>query len=321
MKCHLAILSLAFMLTGCLTLQQQQHQAGFNRVTQSELQLLRYAATQADRAVVRTSLPSPEPDEGGRIVTWPLQEEELQQLKEILSCTSAVPYSGQSKSPQWNNAEVGIRLYNAAGIFLFELNENMLTNCDASASGAHSMFTLPDAQLKRLQTLPTLLLAKEHMNAEKRYAGHCRFRATTAEKIRKAADKAHSAQVSLEHLDGTEVKIDLEGEELQQLKQILNTACPLPAMSRADWDNPESHCMPVPPLLVFSYLKLLDSEGNVLYKLPLDYQHLAAQSEMEQLRHSEGEGQAAILPDDQKAAFVALPFWAKVHEKRTELMN
>lgn len=321
MKHLLAILLTAGMLTGCLTLQQQQHQIGFNRAAQSELQLLHYAAAQADRAVFRTSLLSPVPGEDGRTITWPMPEEELQELKEILSCTSAVPYSGQSKSPHWNNVETGIRLYNATGLFLFEFNENMLASYDACASGAHSLFILPNAQLKRLQSLPTLLRAKEHKNAEDSYARHCRFRATTAEKIRQAVGKACSARASLQHLDGTDVNIDLDEGELQQLKQILSTVCPLPAMSRADWDNPENHSLPVPPLLVFSYLELLDFEGNEIYNIPLDYQYLAAQSELEQLRHSEGEGQAAILPDDRKAAFNALPFWNKVHEKRTELSN
>lgn len=183
MKCRITGLLLAAgILTGCHPLQQQQHQAGFNRAGQSQLQLLHYAAAQADRAIFRTSLLSPVPNETGRTITWPLSEKELQELKEILSSTSAVPYSGQSKSPHWNNVETGIRLYNATGIFLFELNENMLASYDACASGAHSLFTLPNVQLERLQSLPTLLRAKEHKNAEDSYARHCRFRATTAEK-------------------------------------------------------------------------------------------------------------------------------------------
>ena len=318
MKSHLFLLLLAAgMLTSCLPLQQQQYQAGFTRLAQSELQLLHYAATQAARAEICTRLL----DEDRRTITYPLPEEELQQLKEILSGTTLTPCRSWNKSPLWPHVEVGIKLYNREGIFLFELNENMLESSEACANGAHALFTLPGAQLKQLRALPTLLQAKEHKSTEDRYARHCRHRATTAEKIRQAAGNTHSARVRLEHLDGTEVHIDLDEEELQQLKQILDTAGPLPALNRADWDTPDNHCMPVPPLLVFSYLELLDSEGEKIYNIPLDYQYLAAQSDLEQLSHSEGEGQVAILPDEQKAAFNTLPFQAKVHEKRAELRN
>lgn len=319
MKCHFTGLLLACLLTACVTPRQSQ-EAAFSEHAQSEMQLLQYAARYAARAEVCTKLESIEPGFPKRRISTPLPEEEFQQLKDVLSRTGIAPYTG-AESRNWSQEDLSIRLYDPAGTLLIELNKHVLSSYSNCLNGSNSLLCLPDNDMGVLKALPTLQQAKEHMTREDRYTAHCRLRSTSAEKLKQALKKARGARIHLENAaEGTSENMELKEEEYSQLSDLLSQAKPLPHMTRTAWDAP-SYCMSVPPLLVNATMEFLDEQDKVIHTLPLDYTCLARESEAESFREHEHNGEFAALPDNQHAAFYALPFWEELLQARIELAS
>ena len=307
--------AIALTLLGC---QQPPYPGApeYREFATSDLKLLRMGTRSAASAEIHCRI-----DRGGECETkrYTLTSEELAQLKDILSRTMPAPQAtDEALSRRWKAAGLEIRLLTINGRTLCSVSRNTICSYSDSERLGNTLLCLPDADMGMLNTLPSLKEAKAYKKREDEYASHCRQRKETAENLRKAADEATVARVRLE-TDSDLQYLELEADELQQLKEILAGVKPLPAMQRAAWDAGEGHLMPLPPLMVRKSLELLNADGRVLTTLPLDYNILAPESTRETFTRSEGKGEAATLPDEQHAVFQSLNFRSRMEEKEREM--
>ena len=309
--------ALAMLLAGC----QQVAYTGnpeYRKYAMSDLALLQMSTKRATAAEVCSRIALPQPGEE-KVKHYPLSAEELQVLKDCLSKAIPAPNSTpEALNRRWKSEGIEIRLLGFDGHTLCSISQNSICSYSDSERHGNTLLCLPDVEMGVLRALPPVKAAKEYRDKEERYAYHCRHRAKAAKEIHQKADKACSARVELEAEDDKEY-IELEEEEFQQLKSILATAEPLPAMTREAWDAPENHCMPLPPMLVRTSLQLLDDDEELICSIPLDYSYFAASSNAEIFIQSENQGEAAALPDEQLKAFNELPFHTKVQEEKAEM--
>ncbi|MBR5879468.1 MAG: hypothetical protein IKY91_07910 [Akkermansia sp.] len=309
--------ALAMLLAGC----QQVAYTGnpeYRKYAMSDLALLQMSTKRATAAEVCSRIALPQPGEE-KVKHYPLSAEELQVLKDCLSKAIPAPNSTpEALNRRWKSEGIEIRLLGFDGHTLCSISQNSICSYSDSERYGKTLLCLPDIEMSVLRALPQIKAAKEYRDTEERYAYHCRHRAKAAEGIRQQAVKACSARVELETTDDKEY-IELEEEEFQQLKSILATAEPLPAMTREAWDTPENHCMPLPPMLVSTSLQLLDDDEELIDSIPLDYSYFAASSNAAIFTQRENQGEAAALPDEQLKAFNELPFHARTQEKKAEM--
>lgn len=303
MKHHLAILSLACMLTGCQTTQQRWEYAFYDKAA-TELNLLRYSTKYATRAEVYTRLENVDTNQPKQVERYQLTEVEFEQLKDVLSRAAAAPFGG-SIPESWQQTDCGIILYDAGGRQLIDLNESILN----SNSKVGSLLALPDCDMGVLKAMPTLRQAIEHMNKEDAYTLHCRRRNEAADEMKQKLQSATQTRILLKNnWEEKESAINLGSEEHAQLLSILNQAAPLPPMTRTAWDSPDTRSMPLPPLKVNKSLQFLNEKNEIVCSLSLDYPVFAKASEAELFRQHERNGELFSLPDEQHATFLALPF-------------
>ncbi len=311
------ILALAMLLTDC----QQMAYTGnpeYRKYTMDDLALLQMSTRRATTAEVYSRIAQPQHGEE-TVKRYPLSEDDLQVLKDCLSKVIPAPHStAEALNRRWKSEGIEIRLFGSDGHHLCSISQNSICSYSDSERFGNTLLCLPDADMGVLRALPPIREAKEYKDKEERYAYHCRHRAKAAEEIRHKAAEACMARVELETTDDKEY-IELEEEELQQLKSILATAEPLPAMTRQAWDTPENHCMPLPPLLVSTSLQLLDDEEEPIDSIPLDYSYFAASSNAGSFTQTENQGEAAALPDEQLKAFNELPFHSRIQEEKAEM--
>ncbi|MBR5194840.1 MAG: hypothetical protein IKW48_01715 [Akkermansia sp.] len=252
---------------------------------------------------------------------YPLTAEELVLLKNCLSKVTPAPRSTpEALSCRWKTASIEIRLLTINGRTLCAISPNTICSYSDSLSRGNTLLCLPDTEMGVLRALPTVQMAKETAEAARRYVQHYRLRTERAAELRAAAEQAASAEVELK-LDEHKERLTLEEEEFQQLKDILAQAEPLPPMTRAAWNTPENHSMPLPPLVVRKALHLLDAEGKIITSIPLDYSYFAAKSDIATFTRSEGQGETAALPDESLTTFLQLPVHAKAQDKEAELRD
>lgn len=318
MKRHLTHLLFASLLAGCQS--QQVQEASFATHASSNLRLLQYAAICTTRAEVYTRVENPLPGKKKKPGYTRLPEDELNQLKSLLKRADVAPYAGKVPMKHWQQADVGIKLHGRSGELIFDLNEHTLrSQSDCQAHGS-SLLCLSDDDMGRLMALPQYQAAREYKAREDEYARHCHRRLQAADELKQHLENTAEARLVLVNKEeGEEDDYTLDDEELEQLHQILSQAQPLPAMARSAWDTPEARCAPATPQLVNCSLQLLDDDGSVIASIPLDHQHFARASELESYRTHEKQGEQIALPDDQHAAFLALPFWKELHELKSEM--
>ena len=312
-------LAAALLLTCC---QQNQYPGNpeYAEYTKSDLSLLQLGTRGAASGEVCCRFETPQAGEA-ETKRYPLTAEELSLLKNYLSKVAPAPHSRPAAlSRRWKTASTEIRLLTINGRTLCAISPYTICSYSDSLRHGNTLLCLPDAEMELLRALPTVQRAREATLAERRYARHCRLRAERAAELRAAAAKATAAAVELATDDHKE-RIALEEEEFLQLKDILTQAEPLPPMTRAAWDTPENHCMPLPPLVVRKELHLLDSRGRIITSIPLDYTCFAAESNIEAFTRNEGQGETAALPDESLTAFQQLPVHAKTQEKEAELQD
>ena len=311
------ISALAILLTGC----QQVAYTGnpeYRAFTMNDLALLQMSTRRATAAEVYSRIALPQPGEE-EIRRYPLNADELQVLRNCLGKAMPAPNSTpEALNSRWKSEGIEIRLLDFEGRSLCAISQNSLCSYSDSERYGRTLLCLPDTEMEVLRALPPVKAAREYKDKEERYTDHCRRRAEAAAKIRSTAARTSTARVELETRDEKEF-IELEEEELQQLKNILTTAEPLPAMTRQAWDSPESHCMPLPPLLVSTSLQLLDDEEEPIDSIPLDYSYFAASSNAGSFTQTENQGEAAALPDEQLKAFNELPFHSRIQEEKAEM--
>lgn len=313
MKLCLAILSLACMLTGCQTTQQRWEYAFYDKAA-TELNLLQYSTKYATRAEVYTRLENADANQPKQVKRYQLTEDEFQQLKDALSRAAAAPFGGTIPEA-WQQEDCGIILYDAGGRHLIDLNASILN----SYSKGGSLLALPDCDMGVLMAMPTLRQAIEHMNKEDAYTLLCRRRNEAADEMKQKLQSATQTRILLKsNQEEKESTINLGSEEHAQLLSILNQASPLPPMTRAAWDSPDSRNMPLPPLMVSKSLQFLNEAGEVVYTLSLDYPVFAKASEAEQFRQHERNGELFSLPDEPHATFLSLPFLEHIHAPAAE---
>ena len=310
-------LALAMLMAAC----QQVAYTGnpeYRKYTMNDLALLQMSSRRATAAEVCSHIALPQPGEE-KVKHYPLSAEELQVLKTCLGKAMPAPHSTpEALNRRWKSEGIEIRLLGFDGHTLCTISQNSICSYSDSERFGKTLLCLPDAEMGVLRALTPIKAAKEYKDEEERYAYHCRHRAKAAKEIRNKAARACAARVELETEDDKEY-IELEEEELQKLKSILATAEALPAMTREAWDTPESHCMPLPPMLVSTSLQLLDDEEELIDSIPLDYSYFAASSNAAIFTQTENQGEAAALPDEKLKEFNELPFHAKTKEEKTEM--
>ena len=312
-------LAAALLLTCC---QQNQYPGNpeYAEYTKSDLSLLQLGTRGAASGEVCCRFETPQAGEA-ETKRYPLTAEELSLLKKYLSKVAPAPYSRPAAlSRRWKTASTEIRLLTINGRTLSAISPYTICSYSDSLRHGNTLLCLPDAEMELLRALPTVQKAREATLAERRYAQHCRLRAEQAAELRSAAAQAASAVVKLATDDHKESLI-LDEEEFQQLKDILAQAEPLPPMTRAAWDIPENHCMPLPPMVVRKELHLLDAEDRIITSIPLDYSCFAAKSDIASFTGNEGQGETAALPDELLTAFQQLPVRARAQEKEAELRD
>ena len=252
---------------------------------------------------------------------YPLPADELSMLKDYLSKVSPAPHSRPAAlRRRWKTASTEIRLLTINGRTLCAISPYTICSYSDSLRHGNTLLCLPDAEMEILRALPTVQKARKDTLAERRYVQHYRLRSERAAELRAAAEQAASAEVELK-MDEHKERLTLEKEEFQQLKDILAQAEPLPPMTRAAWNTPENHSMPLPPLVVRKALHLLDAEDKIITSIPLDYSYFAAKSDIDTFTRSEGQGETAALPDESLTAFLQLPVHAKAQDKEAELRD
>ena len=311
------ILATAILLANC----QQAAYTGnpaYRKYTMNDLSLLRMSTRRATAAEICSHIVLPQPGEE-KVKHYPLSNEELQVLKDCLSKVIPAPNSTpEALNRRWKSEGIEIRLIGFDGHTLCSVSQNTLCSYSDAERFGNTLLCLPDIEMGVLQALPTIKAAREYKDTEERYSYHYRRRAKAAEEIRAAAAKTCAARVILETDDDKEY-IELEEEELEQLKNILATAEPLPAMTREAWNAPENHCMPLPPMLVNASLQLLDDDEELISSIPLDYPYFAASSDADIFTKSENQGEVSALPDKQLKAFNELHFRTTLQEKKAEM--
>lgn len=318
MKRHLTHLLLASLLAGCQS--QQVQEASFATHAGANLRLLQYAAICTTRAEVYTRVENPLPGKKKKPGYSQLPEDELNQLKNLLKRAEVAPYAGKVPMNHWQQADFGIKLHGRSGELIFDLNEHTLrSQSDCQAHGS-SLLCLSDDDMGKLMALPQYQAAREYKAREDEYARHCHRRLQAADELKRHLENTAEARLVLVNPEeDDEEDYTLEDEELEQLRQILSHAQPLPAMERHAWDTPEARCAPATPQQVYCSLQLLDDDDSVIATIPLDHQHFARTSELESYRMHEKHGEQIALPDDQHSAFMELSFWKELHALKSEM--
>ncbi len=310
----------AALLLACCQQNRYPGNPEYAEYAKSDLSLLQLGTRSAATGEVCCRFETPQTGEE-ETRRYPLTAEELTILKDCLSKVTPAPRStSEALIRRWKTSGIEIRLLTINGRTLCAISPNTICSYSDSLLHGNTLLCLPDMEMGVLRALPTVQKAKEATEAEKRYTQHCRLRAEQAAELRSAAAQAASAVVKLATDDHKESLI-LDEEEFQQLKDILAQAEPLPPMTRAAWDIPENHCMPLPPMVVRKELQLLDNDGKVLTCIPLDYSCFAAKSDIATFTRSEGQGETAALPDELLTAFQQLPVRARAQEKEAELRD
>lgn len=310
----------AALLLACCQQTPYPGNPEYKEYTKSDLALLQLGIRGATSGEVCCRFEMPQAGEE-EMQRYPLTAEELVLLKNCLSKVTPAPRSTpEALSCRWKTASIEIRLLTINGRTLCAISPNTICSYSDSLSRGNTLLCLPDTEMGVLRALPTVQMAKEAAEAARRYAQHCRLRAKRAAELRTAATQAASAAVVLATDDHKE-SLGLEEEEFQQLKDILAQTMELPPMTRAAWDKPENHCMPLPPLVVRKELHLLDTEDKIITSIPLDYSYFAAKSDIDTFTRSEGQGETAALPDESLTAFLQLPVHAKAQYKEAELRD